>query len=365
MVKALVARAPGGDLTVEDIELPEPGPGQVQVAVRAAGVCHSDLSEINGTLTPEFPLVLGHEAAGVVLKTGPGVNRVAVGDHVVVNWSPPCRECWFCRRGEPWLCSTAEGVASRPRGTLADGTPLNVTLGVGALAEQIVVDQAALIKLPENLPLAEAALIGCAVLTGVGAVRNAAHVQKGDSVAVLGLGGVGLSTVAGARLAGADPIIAVDLSPDKEAMARAVGATDFVVSDRATPDKATPKAIRALTGGRGVDHAFECVGRAVTIRSAWQSTRRGGNCIVVGMGARDDMVSFSALEIFHFARTLSACVYGSADADHDVPLIAAAALDGSLDLGALVSHRISLDGVPAALDRMRRGEGARSLVIFD
>ncbi|PXY25736.1 alcohol dehydrogenase [Prauserella flavalba] len=355
-----MARGAGTDLAVEDVELPEPGPGEVRVKVRAAGVCHSDLSMINGTVTPEFPLILGHEAAGVVSATGPGVTRVANGDHVVVNWSPACRQCWFCQAGEPWLCVTAEGVACRPRGTLADGTQANVTLGVGALAEEIVVGEQAVITLPPRLPVAEAALIGCAVLTGVGAVRNTAGVRPGESVAVLGLGGVGLSTVAGARLAGADPIIAVDLSPEKEELARAAGATEFLLSD-----KALPKAIRSLTGGRGADHAFECVGRAATIRAAWQSTRRGGNCIVVGMGARDDAVSFSALEIFHFARTLTSSVYGSADPDRDVPLIAAAALDGSLDLGALVTHRISLADVPAAFDRMRRGEGARSLVLFD
>ncbi|MFI5798739.1 alcohol dehydrogenase catalytic domain-containing protein [Streptomyces sp. NPDC051677] len=360
MVKALVARGATAELSVEDVELPEPAAGEVRVRVRAAGVCHSDLSMINGTVSPEFPLVLGHEAAGVVIAAGAGVTRVAVGDHVAINWSPACRECWFCRRGEPWLCVTAEGVSSRPRGRLADGTPAHVTLGVGALAEEVVVGERALITLPRQLPLAEAALMGCAVLTGVGAVRNTAGVGPGESVVVLGLGGVGLSAVAGARLAGADPIIAVDVSPEKEGLARACGATEFLLSD-----KGLPKAIRSLTGGRGADHVFECVGRAATIRTAWQSARRGGNCVVVGMGARDDMVSFSALEVFHFARSLTSSVYGSADADHDVPLIAAAALDGSLDLGALVTHRISLADVPEAFERMRRGEGARSLVLFD
>ncbi|MFG2730535.1 Zn-dependent alcohol dehydrogenase [Streptomyces canus] len=360
MVKALVAHGAAAELSIEDIELPEPAPGEVRVKVRAAGVCHSDLSMINGTLTPEFPLILGHEAAGVVIATGPDVTRVAEGDHVVINWSPACRRCWFCQQGEPWLCVTTEGVSSRPRGRLADGTAAHVTLGVGALAEEVVVSEQALIRLPPELPLAEAALMGCAVLTGVGAVRNTAGVRPGESVAVLGLGGVGLSTVAGARLAGADPIIAVDVSAEKESLARAAGATDFLLSD-----KTLPKGVRSLTGGRGADHVFECVGRATTIRAAWQSSRRGGNCVVVGMGARDDSVSLSALELFHFARTLTASVYGSADADHDVPLIAAAALDGSLDLSALVTHRIALADVPEAFERMRRGEGARSLVLFD
>lgn len=360
MVKALVAHGANAELTVEDIDLGEPGAGEVLVKVHAAGVCHSDLSMINGTVRPEYPLILGHEAAGVVLAVGADVTRVSEGDRVVINWSPVCRECWFCLKGEPWLCATAEGVVSRPRGTLADGRKAHVTLGVGALAEQVVVSELALTAVPSELPFPGAALIGCSVLTGVGAVRNTAAVRPGESVAVIGVGGVGLSAILGARLAGADPIIAVDVSPEKEQLARQAGATEFVLSDTTLA-----KSIRGLTGGRGADHVLECVGRASTIRAAWQSTRRGGTCVVVGMGAHDDVVSFSALELFHFARTLTASVYGSADADRDVPLIARAALDGSLDLDALVTHRISLADVPAAFDRMQRGEGARSLVLFD
>lgn len=360
MVQALIARGRDAGLEVADLELPGPGPGEVRVKVAGAGVCHSDLSMINGVLAPSFPLVLGHEGSGVVTEAGAGVSRVGVGDHVVLNWTPPCRACWFCRHGEPWLCSTAEGVASTPRGVLADGTPAHVTLGVGALADEVVIGENAVIRVPKELPLAESALLGCAVITGVGAVRNNAKVRKGDAVAVVGLGGVGLSAIAGARLAGADPIIAVDVSESKEDLARKAGATHFVLSG-----KGTPKEIRALTGGRGVDAAFECVGRSAAIRTAWSSARRGGRVVALGVGSKDDPVSFSGLELYHFARTLSTAVYGSSDPDTDVPLIAGSVLDGSLDLESLISHRIGLAEVPEAFERMHRGEGARSLVVFD
>jgi S-(hydroxymethyl)glutathione dehydrogenase/alcohol dehydrogenase len=359
MVKALVTRGSGQELRVEDIELPPPGPGEVRVRVRAAGVCHSDLSMANGTLAAPFPLVLGHEAAGVVAEVGAGVERVAVGDHVVLNWSPPCRQCWFCTHGEPWLCETGGTPAAR-RGTASDGTPLHVTLGLGALAEEVVVAEAAVIPLPDGAPLEESALLGCAVLTGVGAVVNTAHVAAGDTVLVIGLGGVGLSVVTAARSAGAQKVIAVDLSDAKKDLALAAGATHFLVSD----DTLT-KGVRHLTEGRGVDHSFECVGRSATIRAAWRSTRRGGQVIVVGMGAKDDNLSLSALDIFHSARTLRSSVYGNSDPDVEVPQLAEAVLAGTLDLKPLVTHRITLDGAPAAFDRMARGEGARSLVVFD
>jgi S-(hydroxymethyl)glutathione dehydrogenase/alcohol dehydrogenase len=358
MVRALVTRGAGQEPAVEDVELPAPGPGQVRVRVRAAGVCHSDLSMANGTLAAPFPLVLGHEAAGVVAEVGADVRRVSPGDHVVLNWSPACRACWFCQRDQPWLCE-AGGTPAAERGTTADGTPLHVTLGLGALAEEVVVDEAACIPIPADVPLEESALLGCAVLTGVGAVRNTARVAAGDAVVVIGLGGVGLSVVIAAAAAGASPLIAVDVSDAKRDLAVAAGATHFLVSD-----DALTKAIRGLTGGRGVDHSFECVGRSATIRTAWRSTRRGGQVVVVGMGAKDDNVSLSALDIFHSARTLRSSVYGNSDPDVEVPELASAVVSGKLDLDPLVTHRITLDEAPSAFERMSRGEGARSLVVF-
>jgi S-(hydroxymethyl)glutathione dehydrogenase / alcohol dehydrogenase len=357
-MQALVARGGRQPPAVEQVRLPVTGAGQVRVQVRAAGICHSDLSMVNGTLAPPFPLVLGHEAAGVVAEVGPGVDRVRAGDHVVLNWSPACRRCWHCQRGEPWLCETG-GTPAAARGTTADGDQLHVTLGVGALAEQVVVAENAVIPVPERLPFELAALLGCAVVTGHGAVRNTARVAAGDAVAVIGLGGVGLSVVTAARAAGADPVLAVDLSPDKRELALAVGATDFLDSA-----DTLPKAIRGRTGGRGVDHAFECVGRAATIQLAWRSTRRGGQVIVVGIGRKDDVVELNALDVFHSARTLRSSVYGSSDPDREVPELARAVLAGTLDPRPLVTHRITLDAAPAAFARMARGEGARSVVLF-
>lgn len=361
MVRAAVVTAEGAEVEILDVDVPQEGAGEVRVRIAAAGVCHSDLSFTNGTVKPEFPVVLGHEASGTVIAVGSGVTVVAPGDRVVLNWAPACRACWFCTSGEPWLCKQVERAGvSAVRGSMADGTPLNIALGVGAFAEEVVVPERAVVPLPEGVPLDLAALLGCAVLTGVGAVRHTAKVQPGESVAVIGLGGIGLSAVAGAKLAGAGTIIGVDVSPEKEQFARSQGATDFLV-----PGESLPKQIRALTEGRGADHVFECVGRASTIRAAWEATRRGGACTVVGVGRRDDVVSFHALELFHFARTLRSSVYGSGDPDRDIPALSAQVQDGSLDLAALVTHRGGLEDIPQAFERMRKGMGARSLVVLD
>lgn len=359
-VRALVAAGSDSEPSLVDIHLPAPGAHEVRVRIRAAGVCHSDLAMFNGTLAPKFPLVLGHEAAGEVAAVGGAVTRVQPGDRVVLNWSPPCRKCWFCTHDQPWLCENGGG-SSIPRGSTADGQPLYATLGVGALAEQVVVGENAVVPVPAELPMDQAALLGCAVLTGFGAVRNTARVRPGETVAVIGLGGVGLSVIAAAKAAQAGKIIAVDVTAAKEELARSVGATDFVVSD-----ESVHKGIRALTDdGRGVDHSFECVGRSVTITAAWRSTRRGGQVTVVGMGARDDIVGLGALDIFSSARTLRSSVYGASDPDRDIPGLAAAVLDGSLDLRPLITHRIPLAQVNEAFDRMERGVGARSVVVFE
>jgi S-(hydroxymethyl)glutathione dehydrogenase/alcohol dehydrogenase len=358
MVQAVVARAAGEPLSVEQVTLRPLQEHDVRVAVAGVGVCHSDLSMTDGTLRPSYPVVLGHEASGVVTEAGPTAG-VAIGTRVVLNWAVPCRTCWHCTHGEPWLCSTIEGTTGSPGGTLADGTPYQACLGLGAMAEEVVCPADAVVPLPVGVPLAEAALLGCAVLTGVGAATNAAHVGPGDSVLVIGLGGVGLCAVLGARLAGAEQVIAVDTSPSKETLARAAGATAFV---EARPD--LHKAVRALTGGRGADRALECVGQASTIRAAWSSVRRGGTCVVVGVGPKDQQVTFSPLELFHFSRTLTSTVYGNSDPAQDLPVLADHVLAGRLDLGLLVTDRIDLHGVPAAFERMQRGEGGRSLVVL-
>lgn len=358
MVRAVVLPAVGAPMVVTEIDLPDPGPGHVRVRLAAAGVCHSDLSLANGTLRQPVPAVLGHEGAGTVVAVGAGVMTVKPGDAVVLNWSPSCGACRFCEIGEPYLCVHSGDAAATPYATLG-GQDLYAGLGTAAFAEETVVPVAGVLPLPDGVPLTDAALLGCAVLTGFGAVTHAAGVRPGDSVVVFGLGGVGLSTLQSARIAGASTIIAVDVRPEKEELALAQGATHFLVAD-----DATAKTVRSLTGGFGADHAFECVGRAATIRTAWSSTRRGGQATVVGIGSATDKVEFSALELFHFARTLRGCVYGNGDPSVDLPVLADHVRAGRLDLGALITDRITLDGVPDALNRMARGEGARSLVVF-
>ncbi len=359
MVRVAVLHHVDAPIEVRDIALPDPGPGQVRVRVAAAGVCHSDLSLANGTLRQAMPVVLGHEAAGTVVAAGEGVDTLGPGDRVLLNWAPPCRECWWCRHDEPHLCAHALDAASTPYATLPDGTRIYPGLGTAAFGEETVVSARAAVRLPDDVALDTAALIGCAVLTGVGAVLNTARVRAGESVLVLGLGGVGLAALQGAVLAGASPVIAVDVSPAKEQLARSMGAEEFLV---AGGDLAAE--VRERTSGRGVDHAIECVGRAATIRQAWGLTRRGGHTTVVGVGRRDDTFTLNALEVFHFARSLTGCVFGSTDPDRDVPALLEHVRAGRIDPGALVTDRIGLDDLPEAFGRMRAGVGARSLVVL-
>ena len=358
-MRAAVLREPGGEVAVEEIRLLEPGPGRARVRLTATGVCHSDLSLANGTLAQKLPAVLGHEAAGRVVAVGAGVTSVSAGDPVLLSWLPACRECWWCVHGEPYLCARAGDAAGEPYAELGDGTQLYPGLGVAGFASETVVQERALLRLPDGVDLERAALLGCAVLTGVGAITHAAHVQPGDSVAVIGLGGVGLCAVQGARLAGAAQVIAVDPSPAKEELARRLGATEFL-----QPGAELGRKVRALTDGRGVDHAIECVGRAETIRTAWSITRRGGQAIVVGLGPKTEVVSFNALEVAHFARGLRGCMFGNADPAVDVPPLLEHVSAGRLELDALVTRRITLDDIPSAFDDMRAGAGARSLVVF-
>ncbi|GGY48594.1 Zn-dependent alcohol dehydrogenase [Streptomyces xanthochromogenes] len=359
MVRAAVLPAVGSPLEITDIDLPAPGPGQVRVRLAAAGVCHSDLSLTNGTMRVPVPAVLGHEGAGTVVAVGEGVTSVAPGAEVVLNWAPSCGSCHPCSLGEVWLCVNALNGAGSVYAHTADGTELHPGLNVAAFAEETVVAENCLIPLPAGIPLTEAALLGCAVLTGYGAVHHSAKVRQGETVAVFGAGGVGLATLQAARIAGAGQIIAVDVSPDKEGLARQAGATDFVVAS-----ETTAKDIRRLTGGQGTDVAVECVGRAVTIRTAWESTRRGGRTTVVGIGGKDQQVTFNALEIFHWGRTLAGCVYGNCDPATDLPVLADHIRAGRLDLDSLVSERIPLAGIPAAFDNMLAGKGGRALVVF-
>lgn len=357
MVRAAVLTEQGKPMEVTDITLPAPGPGRVKVKVVATGVCHSDLSLSNGTLRQPIPAVLGHEGAGIVLEVGDGVTSVAPGDHVLLNWAPPCRECWFCAEGEPWLCERAADAAEIPHAELADGTALYPGLGCGAFAEETIVPARGAVKIPDDIPLEQAAVLGCAVLTGAGAVFNTAAVRPGQSVVVVGVGGVGLSVLQAARIAGAGPIIAVDTSDAKRDLALAQGATDFLVSD-----DTTARAVRKLTEGRGADIAFECVGHPAAIRTAWSSSRRGGHLVIVGVGSAKAKVEFSALELYYFGRKVSGCVFGSIDPDVDVPRLLDLVRSGQLDVSSLVTATTDLDGIEGAFEDMRSGRGARILV---
>ena len=359
VTRAAVLRSVGSPLVIEEIHLPAPAEGEVHVRLVAAGVCHSDLSLANGTLDHPVPAVLGHEGAGTVLAVGPRVTNARPGDHVLLNWSPSCGSCWFCLHGEPYLCDQTAKAWQRRYARLADGTPLYAGLGTATFGEETIVPSAAVLRLPPSVNLEGAALLGCAMLTGIGAVINSADVQAGDSVVVFGTGGVGLSVLQGARLVGAEVVIGVDIAADKEGRARTNGATDFLLAD----DQVVRR-IRERTGGRGADHAFDCVGSATTIRRAWSSTRRGGRTTVVGIGARDETVEFHPQEFFYSARVLSGCVFGSTDIGRDLPRLLDHVQAGRIRPDDLVTNRIGLEAVPEALAQMSARKGARSLIIY-
>lgn len=357
MVRAALLRSTTTAPEIVDLQLPAPSEHQVRVRITAAGVCHSDLSLANGTLRQEFPAVLGHEGAGIVVAKGDAVDSVRLGDRVVLNWSPSCGSCWFCGHGEPHLCEHSAEASKRPYATLADGTAVYAGLGTGAFAEETVVSSRSVVRIPDGLDLGPASLLGCAVLTGAGAVMNTARVAATDSVAVFGLGGVGLSVLQTARAVGAGPIVAIDRSPDKEELARLHGASHFLVSHpRVGGD------VRGLIDTRGADHVFDCVGSSTTIRDAWSACRRGGSVTVVGIGRADDEVNFTALELFWFARTLRGCVFGSSDPRADIPRLLDMIDSGLIDLSSLVTSTTDLDGVGDAFADMAAGRGARTLV---
>jgi S-(hydroxymethyl)glutathione dehydrogenase / alcohol dehydrogenase len=360
-VKAAVLRAAGDDFAVEDLRLRPLGPGDVHVQVAASGVCHSDLSIQDGTIPHPLPAVLGHEGAGVVLATGPEVTTVATGDHVVLAWVAPCRSCFFCLRGRPELCEHGlDHAFAAPYATAADGTAFLAAFGTATFGEETVVPERACVRIDPSFPLDLAALVGCGVVTGVGAVWRSARVEPGESVVVLGCGGVGLAAIQGARLAGAAPIIAVDRVGAKLDLARGCGATETI--DASAVDAIA--AVRDLTAGRGADHVFEVVGRSETIEHAFEMTRRAGTCTIVGAGSFTDMVRFGAMPLMVGAKTLRGCVYGSTDPARDFPEIVRLHQSGRLDLDALVTRRIDVAEVNEAFRAMVAGEVARSIIVF-
>ena len=366
--QAHVSREPCVSGRIESVRVEAPRAGEVRVKVAAAGVCHSDLHMVDGHLNQDdFPLVAGHEGAGVVEAIGDGVLDWAVGDRVAFCFVPACGICTPCREGQENRCEP--GLQASFASVLTDGTSrmhdmaggqLKQFLTIGCFGEYTVVPEQGLVRVPDGLALWQAALIGCAVVTGVGAVRNAAGVAHGDSVCVVGCGGVGLQVIEGARLAGAAAIVAVDVSDAKLEAARAHGATHGVIST----DERPGRRVRELTGG-GVDHAFEVVGREETIRIAWDSLKAGGGAVVVGLAPRGTHAVLPALEFLTAEKSIRGSFYGSGRPRHEIAQLAGLAEDGTLDVGRSISHRTNLAGLEAALQRLRDGVGSRTVLILD
>jgi S-(hydroxymethyl)glutathione dehydrogenase / alcohol dehydrogenase len=362
---AAVLDAAGQKLLIEEVDLAPPHQGEVLVKVSASGLCGSDLSAMDGkrTLAP-FPLVPGHEAAGVVVQTGPGVTRLKAGDPVVVSIVPSCGDCPACVRGRRNHCQLAGQAMSQ--GSLLDGSlrlsrhgePLHHFLTVSSFAQYAVVPESGAVAIHARMPLDRAALISCAVLTGVGAVRNTARVQPGSRVAVFGCGGVGLNVVQGARLAGAARIVAVDLTEEKLELARRFGATDAVHAGEEDP----ARAIRQLLGG--VDYAFEVAGREEAVQQAWSSLDMGGEVVVVGLMPQQAMVTISGRRFIN-EQVIRGCFFGSAQLQRDVPALVDDYLAGNLLLDELITRRIGLEDLNSAFDAMRGGTGARSVLVLD
>ena len=367
-IRAAVLHAIGQPLAVEDVLLDPPRTGEVLVRVAAAGVCHSDLHLADGHMGDDrAPSVLGHEGAGIVEAVGEGVEHVQPGARVAFSFVPSCGECASCRAGRGNLCGTAN-EASFPgtmldgttRLRLQDGTPLKHFLAVACFAECCVVPAASAVPIPEGITLRDAALVGCAVVTGFGAVRNAAHVRAGESACVIGCGGVGLQVIAALRLAGAGPIVAVDRVPEKLERALARGATHTVDASGEKP----AREIRRIAGEGGVRHAFEVVGSTETIRLAWDAIRPGGTAIVVGLAPRGVEAVVPAID-FLSEKSLRGSFYGSGYPAREIVELAELVAAGRLDVGATVSHVTDLDGIEDAFQRLRRAEGARTIAILD
>lgn len=363
-VRSAVYHANSGDrLAIEALTLDPPGHGEVRIAVRAAGVCGSDRHVIDGEWNVPLPAVMGHEAAGVVEAIGQGVRELAVGDHVIIAWHQACQRCAECTGGKPWACMRVKSNDSQlPDGTTRwrtlDGAAAWPYLAVGAMSDHVVVPDFAAIKVDERVPFDIASLIGCSVGTGYGAVVNNAKVVAGEAAVVVGAGGVGLSIISALRLAGAHPIIAVDVTPEKLAEAARVGATHGLIGG---PNLASE--VAALTAG-GADVAFEAIGRIQTMAQLPALIRPGGRAVFVGLPPEGQTLELDALQLAYDGKTIIGSNYGGLVPARDFPRVAAAYLAGELPLDELISSRVSLDEVNDAFDAMRRGERTRSVIVF-
>ena len=353
-------------LVIEEVTLDAPKAGEVLVRIAASGVCHSDLSVIDGTLPLPTPIVLGHEGAGVVEAVGPGVTSVKVGDHVVLSWRPQCNRCAYCLRGQPYLCDLASRMSLS--GAMLDGTrrlrrgaeELFHMTQTSSMAEYAVVPETGAIPIDRDIPLDKAALVGCAVTTGAGAVFNTARVEAGASVAVFGCGGVGLSVIQGALIAGANPIIAIDLLDSKLEAARRLGATHAINGKSGD----APARIRDLTAGQGADYAFEAIGNPDVVSQAYDSVRRGGKVIVIGVANMMAQISVPHLTLVLQEKAVLGSCYGSARPQLDMPRLLRLYKAGRLKLDEMVTRTYKLSQVNQAFDDLRNGVNLRGVVVF-
>ena len=363
--RAAVLTEPGKTLHVETVEAEPPRAGEVLVRIAAAGLCHTDLEVIEGQLVYPMPIVLGHEAAGTIAAVGPGVDPRRVAEHVVLSWNPHCGQCFHCTRGQPILCERY--VSQGPQAVAFDGTtrlrlggqPVRTMMHIAGFAEYAIVTDACAVTVPRDMPLDRACLLGCGVLTGVGAATRIAGLRYGDTAMVIGCGAVGLSAVQGARLAGASRIVAVDLDEPKLALARTVGATDTV---NARLDNAAA-VVRALTGGRGADCVLEAAGNEASFRLSVEACRAGGEIVWLGKVGVNEAVSFRWGSLMGEKR-ITRSSYGGARTATDFPLLAESYLRGALKLDELISQRIALDEINRGFDDLRAGRAIRSVIVF-
>ncbi|NEC95242.1 S-(hydroxymethyl)mycothiol dehydrogenase [Streptomyces albidoflavus] len=357
-VRGVIARAKGEPVELTTIVVPDPGPGEAVVDIQACGVCHTDLHYREGGINDDFPFLLGHEAAGVVESVGEGVTEVAPGDYVILNWRAVCGQCRACKRGRPRYCFDTHNAKQKM--TLLDGTELTPALGIGAFADKTLVAAGQCTKVDPAASPAAAGLLGCGVMAGIGAAINTGKVGRGDSVAVIGCGGVGDAAVAGARLAGARRIIAVDIDDRKLEKARSVGATHTVNSREADP----VEAIRELTDGFGADVVIEAVGRPETYRQAFYARDLAGTVVLVGVPTPEMNIELPLLDVFGRGGALKSSWYGDCLPSRDFPMLIDLYLQGRLDLDAFVTETVGLDDVEEAFARMHGGDVLRSVVVL-
>jgi S-(hydroxymethyl)mycothiol dehydrogenase len=357
-VKGVIAGAKGAPVRVETILVPDPGPGEALVRIQACGVCHTDLHYREGVITNDFPFLLGHEASGIVEKVGPNVTNMVPGDFVILAWRAPCGTCRSCLRGRPWYCFASRNAQQKM--TRQDGTPLSAAIGIGAFAELTLVAAEQAVKVNPAARPEAAGLVGCGLMAGLGAAINTAGISRGDSVAVIGCGGVGNAAIAGAKLAGAHTIIGVDVDDRKLEWAKQFGATHTINSRHTDP----VQAIRDLTSGNGVDVAIEAVGRPETYTQAFYARDHAGTVVLVGVPSPEMKIELPLLEVFGRGGALKSSWYGDCLPTRDFPMLIDLYLQGRLDLERFVSETITLDKVEEAFHKMERGEVLRSVVVF-